>query len=262
MSTPTNPSDERLTYEQAYGEHREPLVRFTGRLAGRYGLPDPRRDAEDIVQATFEEALPQWSSLDNPAGWLYTVARRKVTKAANQAARLGALSDGDDLDRIETRGWTSVALRPAPDDSVLAQQVMDAIAELPERQRTVTYLRHVQGWTVQEIADLLDCAPGTVWTHTNRGVVAVRQRVGGDICGRDTVRYSLHHRRGGCLMPLLVVVLLLVSLLAGRAVLAGWVPSPEVGLGAAVLVLLLVVTVVVRLSIRWWRSRRHRSRRS
>ncbi|MDG4751608.1 RNA polymerase sigma factor [Micromonospora sp. WMMD718] len=262
MSPPINPPDERLTYEQAYAEHREPLVRFTRRLAVRYGLPDPHRDAEDIVQAAFEEALPQWSSLDSPVRWLYTVARRKVTKAASQAARRGVLRDGIDLDLIKTRGWTSVALRPVPDDSILARQVMDAIAELPHRQRTVTYLRHVQGWTVQEVADLLDCAPGTVWAHTNHGVVVVRQRVGNVYinAGRKASR-SIRYRRRSRLLPLLVSSLSAVLLLVGgrlvyRAVRAGWVPWREVGLGVATLTLLFVVTVVVRLSIRWWQRRR------
>jgi DNA-directed RNA polymerase specialized sigma24 family protein len=84
--------DDRPTFQQTYAEHRAQLTRFTNRLAGRYGLPDPRRDAEDIVQATFEQALPRWPSLDNPVAWLYTVARNKVVKAASEAAQCSLVS--------------------------------------------------------------------------------------------------------------------------------------------------------------------------
>ncbi|MEV0879122.1 sigma factor-like helix-turn-helix DNA-binding protein [Micromonospora echinofusca] len=160
-----------------------------------------------------------------------------------------------------------------------AADVIDAIAELPHRQRTVTYLRHVQGWTVQEVADLLDCAPGTVWAHTNHGVVGVRRRVGEDghvFPARRALPSRAHpalasipgrcrYRRRSYLLPLLsglCAVLLLVNL-ACPAVRAG-MPWQEVGAVALIplilvtAVVLLVVAEVVRLGVRWWR---HRSRR-
>ncbi|GAA0909614.1 RNA polymerase sigma factor [Virgisporangium aurantiacum] len=268
MSAPADPAHERPTYEQAYAEHREPLTRFVSRLAGRYGLPDPRRDAEDIVQTTFEEALPQWSSVDNPAGWLYTVARRNTVKAANKAVRRGELIGGDELNRTD-RGWTSVTRRPTAEDTILTRQVMDAIADLPDRQRTVTYLRHVQGWSVREVADLLDCAPGTIWAHTNHGVTEIRRLLSLDSDFRywriDPVRPSAPGWPRGWFLPVLAgVTMLAVVACLVRWVVIGYstdmdwlVPWWQVGISAAALVCLIVM---IRASVRWWRRRR-RSRR-
>lgn len=255
-----------LPFPQVYAEHREPLIRFTCRLAARYGLPDPRRDAEDIVQTTFEDALRCWSKVSHAPAWLYTVARRKVRKVAGEAARHGVPTDGHVLDSTESRGWTSMALRPTAEDTILARQVMDSIADLPDRQRMVTYLRHVQGWTVREVADLLDCAPGTVWAHTNHGVMTLRSGV----ADRDT---SVAFINGPCLIqfPWIGCLLAAVGVAAGLAVIlylviravfdwvtgTGWSRwGPEVGVGAAIVGLVVVLIMTVRAGVRSRRQRR------
>jgi RNA polymerase sigma-70 factor (ECF subfamily) len=269
VSTPAHPTGERPTYEQAYAEHRAPLTQYTTQLAARYRLPAPHHDAQDIVQATFEDALKRWSTVDDPAGWLRTVAHRKVLKAAYDAAR-HRLATNDDFDRAGARNWTSVAPRASAEDTILTGQVFDAIADLPDRQRTVTYLRHVEGWSVREIAELLGCADGTVWAHTNRGVTVI-----GNMAGRDVVQGS--YRRtyqlsgdvyggrsfGGCLPALAGITVLAVAMyfviraVVGLPTDTGWsMPWPEIGSAAAVLMGLVALVMAVRAGVRWRRRRR------
>jgi len=188
--------------------------------------------------------------LDNPAAWLYTVARNKVVKAATEAARRGELAHVLSDDETGTASWTSMTLRATAEDTFLARQVVDAIADLPDRQRTVTYLRHVQGWTAREVADLLDCAPGTIWAHTNHGVTAVRTM---RLCCDARVR----------LRPLRLVVLLLLGLavapLAGTAfavavviVLGRLWPNFDSGVVAVVLACFVTQIMII------WTWHRHR----
>jgi len=172
-------SDDARAVGELFHEHREPLLRFIRALAYRHGLPDPRRDAEDVLQAVFTAAIEQFPALVNPPAWLYAVARNKLARAAADARRHGVVLDAGELETAGMTAWTSLARSPDPQDVLLARQVVEEIARLEsDQQRTVTYLRHVQGWSTGEIAELLQCAPGTVWSHTHRGVTTVRSVVG------------------------------------------------------------------------------------
>lgn len=53
-------------------------------------------------------------------------------------------------------------------NSELKVVLQNAIAELPEQYRTVIVLRELQGLQYEEIADLLDCAVGTIKSRLSR----------------------------------------------------------------------------------------------
>ncbi len=59
--------------------------------------------------------------------------------------------------------------------SVVDRRVLvRALAALPPKQRTVLVLRHYEGCSDAEIADLLGCPPATVRSHALRGLRALR----------------------------------------------------------------------------------------
>lgn len=152
-------------WEWAYREYHGNLVRFVRRCASDRGLSEAQLDAEGVVQETFELARRHWTRIDNPPAWLFTVARRLVGKSqvAATAVDLATLHD-------RTPRWSSLVPRASVEDAVTARAVVEAIDRLPDRQRTATYLRHVEGWSLSEIADLLACAPSTTGVHVHRGV--------------------------------------------------------------------------------------------
>ena len=243
----------RVAVDELYREQYRPLLGFARGLAVRYQLPDPGRDAEDVVQAVFAAAIEQWPTLVNPPAWLYTVTRYQLVRAVAEARRHGVVLDADDLqDQVTSGGrWTSLARRPDPQDVLLARQVVEAVARLgSDRQRIATYLRHVQGWSTEEIAELLECAPGTVWTHTHRGVQTVRFVVDvGNAQGVSIGDYNIQRnvflgrrqlgRRQRCRWPWYVLAVLVIA-----ALIAGWVmgwPVPWVASGLAAAGLSVVV---------------------
>ena len=59
-----------------------------------------------------------------------------------------------------------------------SRRVLAAVQELPEKQRVVLVLRHVEGLKMEEIAKTLKMPVGTVKTLLFRGRKAVRARVG------------------------------------------------------------------------------------
>jgi len=73
----------------------------------------------------------------------------------------------------------------APSESVedlvarreMSAAVRQAMTELPDEQRTAIMLKEYQGFTFQEIADLLDCPLSTVKTRLYQGLSVLRRRL-------------------------------------------------------------------------------------
>jgi RNA polymerase sigma-70 factor (ECF subfamily) len=100
------------------------------------------------------------SAMDNPAGYLYKVGR--------------------DMGRRQFRRRRPILLSSAsparlPD---VEPDLAAALGALPERQRVAVMLVHSFGWSLSETADHLGIAKGTVQTHLDRGMLALRQRLG------------------------------------------------------------------------------------
>jgi RNA polymerase sigma-70 factor (ECF subfamily) len=126
--------------------------------------------AEDVAQEGFVAAVGALERFDDkrPFGpWLRTiVARRAIDLARARASRR-------EVDGVEV--LEQLACAPAvgsPDEEVLA-----ALAALPEDQRTVVVLRHLLELTPSEIAEVVGVARGTVNSRLRRGLDALAGRL-------------------------------------------------------------------------------------
>jgi RNA polymerase sigma-70 factor (ECF subfamily) len=139
----------------AVGEDFERLFRGSyPRLVVALALLADRAAAEDAVQDAFVQALRHWQKVrhyDDPAAW---VRRAALHRLANQ--RRGAARRDRAVERI---GSASVA--PEVDHAGLAD-LRAALADLPDRERTVVVFHHVIGLPVAEIAHELGLPEGTV----------------------------------------------------------------------------------------------------
>jgi RNA polymerase sigma-70 factor (ECF subfamily) len=118
--------------------------------------------AEDIAQEGFLAALRALDRFDRarPFGpWLRTIVARR----AIDAARARAL-------RREVGEEPLGALPARQAAEGLADDVLAAVAALPDEQRIPIALRHLLGFTPGEIADLLDLPRGTVNSRLRRGL--------------------------------------------------------------------------------------------
>jgi len=131
--------------------------------------------AEDLVQASLVKLYRAWPRIDTAAdpdayfrrimvnthrSWWRARWRRETP-----AAELPESVSGDDL----------------ADRQALGALVRQALARLPRQQRAVLVLRYCEDLPEAEVAELLGCSPGTVKTHTHRGLRALRELLGGEL---------------------------------------------------------------------------------
>jgi len=141
------------------------LIRQIDRLARRRsGI-----DAEDIVQETFA-ALSHNTlrTVDNPGAWLTQVARFKLAKAFER--NVGTPMAGDEIGTVTENTqqritWTSMSRSPSLQATTDALEAVRIMAQLPNRQKTVSYLFFIQRWPQTEIASFLGISPVTVAGH-------------------------------------------------------------------------------------------------
>jgi RNA polymerase sigma factor (sigma-70 family) len=173
----------QLDFLDLYEAYATPLQRFVRRLADDRGLPESALDTEGVVHDTFVVLLSgSGQPIRNPAAWLFTVARNQVSKAAAAQRRIVS---GDAADHMHygrmTYGrpvWATIESPLADAEDIrAAREVMHAIAGLPSHQRIATYLRQVEGWSLAEIGEYLDCAAATAGVHIHRGTTKVRDLV-------------------------------------------------------------------------------------
>ncbi len=135
------------SFEAFFAEHYASVFR---------GLAVAFRDpllAEDAAQEAFTRAYARWervSSMDRPAGWTYVVAVRVARRR-----------------RRDVFGARRTAIRDVADEVVDRVTMQAAIDELPPRQRLALVLRHYADLPLDDIADAMGCAVGTVKSTLN-----------------------------------------------------------------------------------------------
>lgn len=148
------------------------LWRFALRLAG------DKHDAEDLVQRACIRALERrhqlqpetvilsWMFSIMHTVWLNEVRARKVRNHASlqwDEELMATLVDSSSVD---------------PETNALHQQVITAVARLPEAQRAVMLLVAVEGLSYREAADILSIPVGTVMSRLARARLTIGEAFG------------------------------------------------------------------------------------
>ena len=139
---------------QLYEQHYTRLVRTAYLFSGDAGR------AEEIVQDAFVQTHRAWSRVRDPLPYLRTA----VLNGCRSMGRRRQL----ERDR-----------RPRPPDPVPlgADELWDALATLPDRQRAAIVLRFYLDLPDDEIAGVLGCRRATVRTAVHRGLARLRQEI-------------------------------------------------------------------------------------
>lgn len=145
-----------------------PRLRRTARL-----LVGSAEAADDLVGDAIARVLPKWrsGSVDEPIGYV----RRAMVNLATKRWRRRAVGR-----RLDHRALDWSPLTTAADTQIAERDaVLTALAELAPRRRAVVVLRFYEDRSIDEIADLMGCAPGTVKSQLSRGLGQLATRLEG-----------------------------------------------------------------------------------
>jgi RNA polymerase sigma-70 factor (ECF subfamily) len=191
-------------FAELIGRYHQPLYSLIAR-----SLQDPA-DASDITQEVFIKVFRNIRSFHGDASlrtWLYRIAlreasnqrrwwsrhkRREIAMDAPCCVRCDAETDSE----AQSLGSTLADGGCSPFDRAAQQEVRErveaALRQVPEAFRTVVVLRELEGFTYEEIAEILQVNLGTVKSRLTRGRAALRgllvPAAGASDCAHGTER--------------------------------------------------------------------------
>jgi RNA polymerase sigma-70 factor (ECF subfamily) len=143
-------------------------------------------DAEDLVQETIAKAFRsfhQYREGTNLKAWLYRVLHTTYISMYRKAQRRPQESLQDEIDDFSFYDELSRSTGASPErqvlDSFTADEVKDALAQLPDTFREAVYLADVEGFAYKEIAEIMGTPVGTVMSRLHRGRKALHQALHG-----------------------------------------------------------------------------------
>jgi RNA polymerase sigma-70 factor (ECF subfamily) len=171
-----------------FARHRDRLWAVALRTMGN---PE---DAADGLQDGLVAAYRRAGSFRGEAAvttWLHRVVVNACLDRIRAAKVRRAEALPDDLDQHVGRGSlvTAADSTDDPADRSVTEErrrmVLDALATLPADQRAALVLVDMEGYPVAEVAEMLDCAVGTVKSRCSRGRARLAARLGILAPGRD-----------------------------------------------------------------------------
>jgi len=171
----------RASFEALLRPHLERLYRLAFRFTGS------RADAEDLVQELCTRVLPDVETLrrlDRPGPWLARAlhnlyvdqVRRRVRSPVDSVAELPEVESG----------------APGPEElaasDLTLERIEAALAHLPPEQRAVIAWHDIEGYTLEELADVQRLPLGTLKSRLHRARAALRRLLREPFAGPGRVR--------------------------------------------------------------------------
>lgn len=155
----------------AFGElvrSNEPLITSLCQAMGLRG-PDLEDAAAEAFAAIYQ-ALPGYEGRSSLSTWAYRIASRVIWRIRAQRSK----HRHAELD--DTR-MLSAGMSPAQivQEEQSGRRIWNAVADLEPRQATVVELYYRRDCSVDEIAEKMNCPPGTVKTLLHRARAALRE---------------------------------------------------------------------------------------
>ncbi|MDM4764138.1 sigma-70 family RNA polymerase sigma factor [Galbitalea sp. SE-J8] len=144
-------------------------------------------DASDLVQETYVKAFQafrQFQQGTNLKAWLYRIQTNTFINSYRKNQRNPYQGTIDDLEDWQLGGAESVTQHTSTRsaeaeaiDHLPDSAVKDALQSIPEDFRLAVYFADVEGFSYQEIADIMKTPVGTVMSRLHRGRRLLRERL-------------------------------------------------------------------------------------
>lgn len=169
-------SSDISAFEQLIESYQIKIFNLALRMLGNY---DDAGDLTQEVLIRIYKSIKNFKEQSSFSTWIYRITtnvcldeirKRKNMKVISLDEEI-KLDDGDIKRQVESD-------EPSPEEAAetgdLKKVVNDAIARLSEEHRIVIVLRDIQGFSYEEIAEMLKCPDGTVKSRINRARQALK----------------------------------------------------------------------------------------
>jgi RNA polymerase sigma-70 factor, ECF subfamily len=169
-----------VAFEELVEKYKQPVINLLYRT-----LPDAT-EAEDLAQHVFLQvfkAADRYRVSAKFSTWLYTIARNlclnEIRRRSRHPAESLDLSRPDNEDQ-PLRQYEDTKNFSPPDQMLqgeLAAKIHEALAELPESQRTAILLFREEEMSYEDIAKILDCSLSATKSLIHRGRETLKQKL-------------------------------------------------------------------------------------
>ncbi len=136
-------------------------------------------EAQDLTQEAVVRAFQAYDRFDgtNFKAWVLRILTNVFINRYRKAKRDPDVASIEDLPAVENLVAEEATPGTELFDSLLGEQVEEALMSLPEEYRTAVLLCDVEGMSYDEIAEALEVPIGTVRSRLARGRAALREKL-------------------------------------------------------------------------------------
>lgn len=180
MSSLPSPSAKSVLFEEQAMQYIDKLYAHAMRKTSN------RVDANDLVQETYLKAFAafdQYQQGTNLKAWLHRILENTYINQYRKQQKqpfYAPLDDLEDWQLGDAESRTAMASRSAEAEAIdhlPASAVKDALHSIPEDFRIAVYLVDVEGYSYQEVAEIMETPTGTVMSRLHRGRRLLREQL-------------------------------------------------------------------------------------
>jgi RNA polymerase sigma-70 factor (ECF subfamily) len=170
------------------GGDREAFVALVDALQDRFfriayrvvGDPDTALDVAQDAFVKIHDRIDRWDGESRFTSWAYRVVTNLAIDGLRRRKRERKAWEGRASEQPEYLEDHSRDTIMAEEKVQLVERVKQAIDELPPGQRAIVALRHYEGFTLKEIAEIRGCALGTVKSTLHQAFRSLRRTLGSE----------------------------------------------------------------------------------
>ncbi len=153
---------DEVAFEKIVSIYKHRIVNFLTQLTGDY------QRAVDLAQETFMRVYfkaNKYRPVAPLSSWIYTIASNLAKTELKKTRRMSTVS----IDDTESRLGERIAAKEKNQDTYLIENLKNALNSLHPRYRLPIILKDIEGFSQDEIAQVLKRPVGTIKARISRG---------------------------------------------------------------------------------------------
>lgn len=175
---------------------REAFVQLVDALQDRffrvaYRITHDHDSALDVAQdalVKIHDRIDRWDGESRFTSWAYRVVTNLAIDLLRRQKRETKARETRALDQPEALEESGESTLVAEERAELVERVKSAIEALPPGQRAIVALRHYEGCSLKEIAEVRGCALGTVKSTLHQAFRSLRRLLGAELLAQAAVQ--------------------------------------------------------------------------